>query len=62
MPRGFEDARRSTMFSLLLFSLAYLLTFTHALPEVKLGKTTISGRAISDKVDFFGGKEHCLFA
>ncbi|TEB32798.1 triacylglycerol lipase 3 [Coprinellus micaceus] len=43
------------MAKLLFFLLVSLLTLTYALPEVKLGRTTISGRAISDKVEFFGG-------
>jgi hypothetical protein len=46
------------MAKLLFFLLVSLLTLTYALPEVKLGRTTISGRAISDKVEFFGG-ERC---
>ena len=44
------------MFNPLLFSLISLLPLVHALPEVRLGKTTVSGRAVSEKVDFFGGE------
>ncbi|TEB32790.1 esterase 1 [Coprinellus micaceus] len=43
------------MLNPLLLSLISLLPFVHGLLEVKLGKTTVSGRAVSDKVDFFGG-------
>ncbi|TEB32792.1 triacylglycerol lipase 3 [Coprinellus micaceus] len=43
------------MLNPLLFSLACLVIVAHALPEVKLGRTTISGRAVSGEVDFFGG-------
>jgi hypothetical protein len=44
------------MLNPLLLSLISLLPFVHGLLEVKLGKTTVSGRAVSDKVDFFGGE------
>jgi hypothetical protein len=45
------------MLNPLLFSLACLVIVAHALPEVKLGRTTISGRAVSGEVDFFGGEQ-----
>ncbi|KAF5310380.1 hypothetical protein D9611_012087 [Ephemerocybe angulata] len=38
-----------------LFSLVPLITLAGALPQVKLGKATVVGQDVSDKVEFFGG-------
>ena len=41
----------------LLYSLFALLSVAHALPEVQLGKTTVSGRVVSETIEFFGGMD-----
>ncbi|KAF5310301.1 hypothetical protein D9611_012082 [Ephemerocybe angulata] len=38
-----------------LYSLLALITVVEALPQVKLGKTTVVGQDVSEKVEFFGG-------
>ncbi|KAJ2920605.1 hypothetical protein H1R20_g16490, partial [Candolleomyces eurysporus] len=37
------------------FLLLSLLTNVHAVPELKLGRTTLSGRDVSPRVEFYGG-------
>lgn len=46
----------------LVYSLLSLLALsqTYALPQVKLGKTTILGRDLPEKVEFFGGEIQLL--
>lgn len=39
-----------------LYILLFSFATVHALPQVKLGRTAISGRDASDAVEFFGGK------
>lgn len=46
----------SEMLKPLFYSLFTLLSVARAVPEVKLGETTVSGRAVSETVEFFGGK------
>lgn len=42
------------------FVVLTFLTSAYALPQAKLGKTTIIGRDVSDGVEFFGGEHSSL--
>ena len=44
------------MFKSFVFCSLALSGLAHALPQVKLGKTLVSGKAVSDVVEFFGGE------